>query len=68
MVYKNIIKEKVSKTGKGEYELFIDDTHREHKISENAAFKMMQKESMNKRMPLIEVAGAIILVSEMNKK
>lgn len=37
-------------------------------ISEDEAFRMMQKESMNVRKPLKEIAEAVLLVEEMNKK
>jgi len=40
----------------------------QHKISEAEAFKLMQRESMNKRKPLKEIAEAVILVAEMNKE
>lgn len=32
-MYENVVKEAVAKLGKGEFEIFLDDTHKEHKIS-----------------------------------
>jgi hypothetical protein len=34
-VYENEIKKAVSLLGKGEFDIFLDDTHKEHKISDN---------------------------------
>ena len=34
--YEFFIKDKISKLGKGNFQIFIDDTHNEHKISDTA--------------------------------
>ncbi|MBU0580018.1 MAG: ANTAR domain-containing protein [Candidatus Margulisbacteria bacterium] len=41
---------------------------KQQNISEDKAFKLMQKESMDKRKPIKEIAEAVILVDEMRKK
>ena len=32
--YEFVIKDKISQLGKGNFQIFIDDTHKEHKISD----------------------------------
>ena len=34
--YEFVIKDRISQLGKGNFQIFIDDSHKEHKISENA--------------------------------
>ena len=34
--YEFVIKDKISQLGKGNFQIFIDDTHNEHKISDTA--------------------------------
>lgn len=41
---------------------------KQYKFSEDEAFKLMQKESMNKRIPLKEIAEAVILVAEIKNQ
>ena len=43
--YEFVIKDRISQLGKGNFQIFIDDSHKEHKISENA-LKIILK-SMN---------------------
>ena len=33
--YEFVIKDRISQLGKGDFQIFIDDSHKEHKISEN---------------------------------
>ena len=34
--YEFVIKDRISQLGEGNFQVFIDDSHKEHKISENA--------------------------------
>ena len=44
--YEFVIKDKTSQLGKGNFQIFIDDTHNEHKISNNAFDKILSEISL----------------------
>ena len=44
--YEFVIKDKISQLGKGNFQIFIDDTHNEHKISNNAFDKILSEISL----------------------
>ncbi|MEG4291537.1 hypothetical protein Q5692_23355 [Microcoleus sp. C2C3] len=47
--YKDIIRERVHELGTGEFELFLDATHREHLISEAAMSRILDELASNSR-------------------